>query len=286
MDDQEKLSLRKQVEILNLQKDVLSRQLSKLRNDIVAERSQLQQKQTKLLDDIRVKDIEIRAVRNYMEKRDNDVKTQLRDEFHTLKMEKERIAEVTKELEARRNLIENLISEKQSEFEKRLQTEKALFEKSREEYLKNTKKMQAALDEHIHKGAVSAKQSEEEINNLREQLVIKDNTIAESKKTAAIYGNEKKALLKKIDNMRKQSQNSQKTADALLIAIQKNETLQKLNNSLETKISKMEAPRQKKHAKQFPKPAAVSTAKFKCSECGAIVGENDKKCPECGEKFE
>jgi len=104
-DDQEKLSLRKQVEILNLQKDVLSRQLSKLRNDIVAERSDLQQKQTKLLDDIRVKDIEIRAVRNYMEKRDNDVKTQLRDEFHALKMEKERIAEVTKEKSYNRKTV-------------------------------------------------------------------------------------------------------------------------------------------------------------------------------------
>ncbi|MBA3064903.1 hypothetical protein KJ633_02890 [bacterium] len=187
MDDQEKLSLRKQVEILNLQKDVLSRQLSKLRNDISGERSEFQKKQTTLLDDIREKDIEIRAVRNYMEKRDSEVKNQLKDEFRALEMEKERIAEVGKELDARRDLIEGLITEKQSEFEKRLKTEEELFEKSRDEYLKNSKKMQAQFDEYLHKSAVDKKQADEELNNLREQLLRQKNTIEENRKTIASF---------------------------------------------------------------------------------------------------
>ena len=329
MDDQEKLSLRKQVEILNLQKDVLSRQLSKLRNDIVAERSTMQQKQTKLLDDIRVKDIEIRAVRNYMEKRDHDAKAQLRDEFHALKIEKERIAEVTKEVEARRNLIENLITEKQSEFEKRLQTEKALFEKSRGEYLKNTKKTQAALEEHIHKGAVAAKQSEEEINNLREQAASassdtsgKDGIIEELKKEVTRLENEKASLTREFDekintftDSEKSTLTLKKSAEQIKAAMfarekeiagqntktkekiselsweieklkKDNKHLTKLNGALEKKLSKKEASRQKKREKPATKPEPPGTTKFKCSECGAIVGANDKKCPECGEKFE
>jgi len=93
--------------------------------------------------------------------------------------------------------------------------------------------------------------------------------------------------LKKIDNMRQQSQNSEKTADALMNTIQKNETLQKLNAALETKLGKIESLRQKKDKQHPPaSPAATRNLKFKCSECGALVGANDKKCPSCGEKFD
>ncbi|MCD6311057.1 MAG: hypothetical protein J7M11_01155 [Elusimicrobia bacterium] len=236
MDDQEKISLRKQVEILNLQKDVLSRQVSKLRNDLASERTEFQKKQTSLLDDIHAKDIEIRAVRNFMTKRDSEIKNQLKDEFGALEMEKERIAEVSKEIDARRKLIEELISEKQNEFEKQLNAEKELFEKSREEYLKKTKKTQAQLDEYIHKTAVDKKQSAEKINNLREQLIRQNNTIDEKqkeidsfsvteagragqieelKKETAILENEKKALSQELTEKTKVLSEAEKNIRAL-----------------------------------------------------------------------
>ena len=470
MEDQEKLSLRKQVEILNLQKDVLSRQLSKLRDDIAAEKTEFQKTQNKLLDDIRIKGIEIRAVRNYMEKHSSEIKNQLKDEFQALEMEKERIAEVTKELDAKRNMLDNVVTAKQAEFEKQFQTEKELFDKSREDYLKNTKKLQAELDEHIHKNATMTKQLEEEIKSLREELLLKDRALAESRKAAAtlltadegkdgqieelkkeisslekqkeslsgelsvkniktkelktlqanlekqqktiealaadknekdarieefkkemklldaekdnkgarieeltkemglldankanlsraldeknnlisaanenaetlkksaaqikaamfarekelaeesrqqkektdelnteieslkkenkklaalqktveLLEKEKNTLRDKIDNLRRRSGDSDKTADALMAAIQKNETLEKLNASLEKKLSEQETTRDKKHTKSTSAKAGAA-AKFKCSECGAMVGAHDKKCPSCGESFE
>jgi len=121
-EDHEKQSPRRQIEILTIQKNTSSKQLDKLRKETALERADAQKNQVKLLDEIRAKDIEIKAVKRFLEKREVTLREGLREEFSALKMEKERLDEVAKELTAKRNLLDTLIHVRKSEFEEKLKT--------------------------------------------------------------------------------------------------------------------------------------------------------------------
>jgi len=165
-DDQEKQSLRKQVEILTIQKDTFSKQLDKLRKELAIERAEARKNQIKLLDEIRAKDIEIKATKRFLEKKETTLRDGLRDEFSALQIEKERLEEVSKELDSKRNMIDALIRARKSEFEEKLRSGEALFERAKEDF----KKENHALNSEISK-------SREELASVNEKFANEKNIL-------------------------------------------------------------------------------------------------------------
>ena len=215
-----------------------------------------------------------------------------------------RIEELTKEMELltaekdnKDTRIEELTKEMELLAANKANLSRALDEKNNlinaanenaETLKKSAAQIKAAMfarEKELAEESRQQKEKTDELNTEIESLKKENKKLAALQKTVELLEKEKNTLRDKIDNLRRRSGDSDKTADALMAAIQKNETLEKLNASLEKKLSEQETTRDKKHTKSTSAKAGAA-AKFKCSECGAMVGAHDKKCPSCGESFE
>ncbi|MFH1352014.1 MAG: hypothetical protein ABIH68_00365 [bacterium] len=308
-DDQEKQSLRRQVEILLIQKDTFSKQLDKLRKEIAMERADARKNQIKLLDEIRAKDIEIKATKRFLEKREITLRDGLRDEFGALKIEKERLEEVSKELAVKRNMIDALIRARKLEFEEKLKKEEELFERAKEDSKREINSLNSEISKNLQELASANEKFAKEKEVFQNSISQKEKKIETLKTELNKKEEEIQALNGRITELEKTNSRTKDTADTLEKDLSQKENnyktlksekkiLENENRKVAVKINSLESEKTELIEKvaqlqltlrtqpEKRKPSEGLKKKFKCSECGGIICESDVVCPHCGEKFE
>lgn len=290
-EDQEKQSLHRQIEILTIQKETFSKQLDKLRKETALERADVQKKQIKFLDEIRAKDIEIKAVKRFLEKREATLREELQNEFNAFQMEKERVNEVSKELAAKRNLLDTFIQVRKSEFEEKLKTEKALFEKTKNEIRKEIITLNSEISKTRQKILLSAEEHSKEKKALENHVLRLGQEIQDIQSKMEILSNDKNNLAGQMKNstadleklreemeiLKDQSQNDKKILDNSLKKLLKAEKeiemlagLKRKNQDLSKQIEIL-----KSEKKSFESESKKITAKI--NDLQKLIEQRDKE---------